>query len=386
MPPRFPCPWRFPGWCWASADWTTSAPCPRARVAKPNFTSHVSGNHFLSPGDFATIYNVKPLYTAGLDGTGETIAVVGQTEIDAADIDAFRSAAGLPPNNLQLVSVDGTTGFSAGDEVEADLDVEWSGGVAKNATILYVYTGSQFHARTSFNALEFAIDNNLAPVISTSYGNCEANLRFVYRDPASGCATGQYPGPDRHGGRGRLRSRRLRNANCPVCYPRAGRGCSRQYSRSDRAWRQRVHRRRYRTRTGRQSHRRARICLLGAARRVATTKSVQPSPTFRKRRWNDTAASIAAWRAFRHRRRSQHSVLAKPAWQNALTPADGHRDVPDVTLSASPAHDGYSDLFAGGSYVSGLGPRCRWFRDSLETVRWEEHRWARPPSPELSRF
>jgi hypothetical protein len=71
--------------------------------------------------------------------------------------------------------VDGTTGFSTGDEVEADLDVEWSGGVAKNATILYVFTGSNSSLNV-FNALEFAIDNNLAPVISISYGNCEANL------------------------------------------------------------------------------------------------------------------------------------------------------------------------------------------------------------------
>ena len=67
------------------------------------------------------------------------------------------------------------TGFSAGDEVEADLDVEWSGAVARNATILYVYTGSN-SSQNVFNALEYAIDNNLAPVISTSYGNCEANL------------------------------------------------------------------------------------------------------------------------------------------------------------------------------------------------------------------
>ena len=148
-------------------------PRPRARVAKPNFTSHVSGNHFLSPADFATIYNVKPLYAAGLDGTGEKIAVVGQTEIDVSDIDAFRSAAGLPPTNLQLVSVDGTTGFSTGDEVEADLDVEWSGGVAKNATVLYVFTGGDSTTSNVFDALEFAIDNNLAPVISISYGNCE---------------------------------------------------------------------------------------------------------------------------------------------------------------------------------------------------------------------
>ena len=121
----------------------TFRPRPRARVARPNFTSHVSGSHFVAPGDFATIYNLKPLYDNGLDGTGEAIAVVGQTQIHTADIDAFRTAAGLSPKNLQLVAVNGT-GFSSGDEVEADLDVEWSGAVAKGADDSLCLHGQQF--------------------------------------------------------------------------------------------------------------------------------------------------------------------------------------------------------------------------------------------------
>ena len=101
--------------------------------------------------------------------------MVGQTQILTSDIDAFRTAAGLPAKNLQLVNIDNSTGFSTGDEVEADLDVEWSGGVAKNATILYVFTGST-SSQNVFDAFEFAIDNKLAPVISSSYGNCESAL------------------------------------------------------------------------------------------------------------------------------------------------------------------------------------------------------------------
>src|ERR1700730_8762228 len=50
-------------------------PKPRAHAVKPNFTSHASVNHLASPGDFATIYNLKPLYDAGLDGSGEKMAV-----------------------------------------------------------------------------------------------------------------------------------------------------------------------------------------------------------------------------------------------------------------------------------------------------------------------
>ena len=65
---------------------------------------------------------------------------------------------------------------------EADLDLEWSEGVAKNATIKYIYagigSGTTCNNRTSnaFDALQYAITNNSAPIISISYGNCEANL------------------------------------------------------------------------------------------------------------------------------------------------------------------------------------------------------------------
>src|SRR5713226_4151179 len=151
-------------------------PQPRARVAKANFTSHQTGIHFIAPGDFATIYNVP----TALDGTGQTIAVVGQTQINTSDIDAFRAAAGLPArtasNFQQILITGGGTGFKDGDEVEANLDLEWSNAVAKRATILYVYAGANSTTKNVFDALQFAIDNNLAPVISTSYGNCEANL------------------------------------------------------------------------------------------------------------------------------------------------------------------------------------------------------------------
>src|SRR4029077_9131063 len=114
-------------------------PKPRARRPSPKFTSSTSGNHFLAPNDFATIYDLGPLYAAGFDGTGETIAVVGDSAITLSDIDAFRSLSGLPANEPQVITVAGTgTPTHNSDEVEADLDLEWSGAVAKGANIIYV--------------------------------------------------------------------------------------------------------------------------------------------------------------------------------------------------------------------------------------------------------
>lgn len=158
-------------------------PRPHVRPA-PAFTSSISGNNFLSPGDIATIYDIGPLYSAGITGSGHKIAVVGQTAINLSDVHAFRSAAGLPVDSAhdpQFVVVPGTG--SAGviangtdDMTESDIDVEWTGGVAKDAAIVFVYTGSntQPSGPNVFDALKYAIDKNLAPVISISYGNCES--------------------------------------------------------------------------------------------------------------------------------------------------------------------------------------------------------------------
>ncbi len=144
----------------------------RAQVAEestvnPDLTS--GSTHHIAPDDFATIYNVAPLYAAGVDGTGQTIAVVGQTDIATADIQAFRTKFNLPAANLQQVLVPGSAdpGTSSGDLPEADLDIEWSGAVARNAAIVYVYSTDVIQS------LFYAIDQNIAPVLSMSYGGCE---------------------------------------------------------------------------------------------------------------------------------------------------------------------------------------------------------------------
>src|SRR5581483_230704 len=100
------------------------APKPRAKV-QSHLTSYVSGNHFLTPADFATIYNLTPLYSAGINGTGQKIAVVGQSTVNATDLNNFRSAAGLPASTVTMTLAGGTAAKCPGDEGESDLDIEW---------------------------------------------------------------------------------------------------------------------------------------------------------------------------------------------------------------------------------------------------------------------
>lgn len=152
---------------------------------KPLLTGTGSNGPFfaLGPTDFATIYNVKGLWNAAtpIDGTGQTIAVVGDTDINLQDVHDFRNLFGLPNNavNIPIIIHNGPDPGNLGgdDEGEADLDVEWAGAVAKNAQILLVVSEDSQTlgaAGIDLSAIHI-IDNNLAPVMSESFNECEGN-------------------------------------------------------------------------------------------------------------------------------------------------------------------------------------------------------------------
>ncbi len=132
------------------------------------------GTHYMAPADFAKIYNVQPLYDAGIDGTGQTIAIVGRSNIDVQNVRDFRTNLGLPANDPEVI-VNGDDPGQTQDMVEAMLDVTWSGAVAPQAHIKFVVSQSNFTDGVDVSA-EYIVDNNIAPVMSTSYGQCEANL------------------------------------------------------------------------------------------------------------------------------------------------------------------------------------------------------------------
>lgn len=152
---------------------------PKIGSASPDYSNGFSGNN-LAPADIATIYGIQALYSAGYTGSGQKIVVVGQTDIDTTDIANFRAGFGLSttlPTSM-LVTGDTDPGIT-GDLGEADLDLEWAGAVAPNASILFVI-GNAMTGGGVFDSAQFAIDNNLAPVISMSYGGCESdNVNFI---------------------------------------------------------------------------------------------------------------------------------------------------------------------------------------------------------------
>jgi pro-kumamolisin-like protein/Big-like domain-containing protein len=132
-----------------------------------------SSNQFFAvgPADFAKIYNIP----SSLDGTGGNIAILGFSSIDLTDTHAFRALFGLPVNDPVVVNNGPDPGFT-GEEGEADLDVQWSGAVAPKATIHYVSSEGTVTSDPLFLGAEYVIDNNSDDVMSLSFGQCEASL------------------------------------------------------------------------------------------------------------------------------------------------------------------------------------------------------------------
>jgi hypothetical protein len=315
-----------------------------AKIAKAKFTSGQTGDHYIAPGDLGVIYDINPLYTAGDTGKGVTIAVVGQTDIVMADITDFRAAAALSVNNPTVVTVPGTTPLSApagaasGDLAETDLDLEYSGGVATGASVVLVTSDD---VSTS---LQYAVQNTIngitIPIISQSYGACEAAysttavtaqeavlaqansqgqtiILAAGDDGAADCDEGtatnpvtsavyglnvDYPGSSVYvtdaGGSEFM-------GDGTAAAPETGAGT-------------------YWTANGSNDV-------------LTSAKSYIPEMV-----WNDTTISLENGGGLASGGGGVSQLFAKPTWQTGVPniPADGHRDVPDISLDASPYHDG----------------------------------------------
>jgi subtilase family serine protease len=164
----------------ANAGLTATANAGDLASPRPSYNAG-NGYQLLVPYDMATIYNYKSLWTAAtpINGTGQTIAIAGTSNIVLSDIATFRSATGLPakvPTVIITNSDPGTTNL-LGDRMENTLDVEWSGGSAPGASIVLVTSSQATPSTDALYASEsYIINNNVAKIMSVSYGECELGM------------------------------------------------------------------------------------------------------------------------------------------------------------------------------------------------------------------
>ncbi len=290
----------------------------------PQFTS--AGRHNIAPDDLATIYDIAPLYQAGVDGTGQKLVVIGNSRLDVEDIRAFRRRFNLPDADPQMVLVPNLPdpGVNPNGMVEADLDVEWAGAVARNATILYVYSTS------TLNALGYAIDQNLAPVISMSFSRgCEAQFPLVIRiyqtlaqqANAQGITWINSAGDAGAAGcdaNGSKTAQNGRGVRFPASIPEVTAVGGTQFDEQSGTYWKPVN-----------------------DGNGASAISYIPEAA-----WNSSATQNGLWAGGG----GPSLYFAKPEWQTAPgVPKDDARDVPDVSIAASFDHDGYYAVSGGAS-------------------------------------
>jgi len=164
-------------------EFSKSIESSQSKPVNPELTISNPAGFGLGPTDFATIYNVLPLWNAtptAVDGTGQSIAVIGVSNINLQDVQDFRTIFGLPTGgaaNTPVVVIDGADPgiLNDGSETEALLDVEWSGAVAKGAQIHFVIAADTDIASGLILAILHVVDNNTDPILSLSFGDCELN-------------------------------------------------------------------------------------------------------------------------------------------------------------------------------------------------------------------
>ena len=152
---------------------------------RPDFTFSLDGStfHALVPADFQTIYNLTPLYRAGTTGTGERVVVVEDTNSFGSDWNSYRTKFGLTSFGGTLTTVhpnsagNCTNPGTNPDDIEADLDVEMVTAFAPGAhvEVASCADGPNFATFGGLIAIENLVSaGNPPPIISMSYGICEA--------------------------------------------------------------------------------------------------------------------------------------------------------------------------------------------------------------------
>jgi subtilase family serine protease len=314
-------------------DFRSAAMHNGRRMPAPNFTN--GSSYYLAPADFATIYDLGPLYQQSINGSGQSVAIVARSNINISDVRQFRTSFGLPANDPQIIVNGSDPGiYSSGEETEADLDVEWSGAVARNAAIKFVVSKSTNSSDGTYLSAQYIVNHNLAPVMSMSFGLCEAALgssgnSFInslwQQAAAQGITVFVSSGDNGAAGCDSASASRASH----------GRGvnglCSSPYS----------------VCVGGTQFNDANGSLYWSPSNASSTQSSALS-YIPEVAWNESGFG-GLWATGG----GASTIYSKPSWQTgAGVPADGKRDVPDVSLTSA-GHDGYLIYQNGGLYVVG---------------------------------
>lgn len=301
---------------------------PQVRLGGPGGTVNV-----MAPHDMYTAYDVAPVLAQGMDGTGQTIAVVARSDFDSGDVVRFQQLFGVPVHEPVRVFPGGSPGIGAAqgvcgtirnrgeqqacikaEETEVLLDVEWAGVMAPGATVLADI--SEFDVDAAL--VDVITRHPEAKIISMSFGGCERfnedGLRLLSSFYAQAAAQGQTVlVASGDGGADGCRDGGAASVNALASDPNV-------------------------------------TAVGGTGLDPGFNASGDATRYVRESAWNDVSGASGG---------GVSTLVAKPSYQAApATPSDGARDQPDVALLASPPSPGYvivvesRETIVGGTSVA----------------------------------
>jgi hypothetical protein len=316
-------PYRFP---------TPAGPSPQLTY---------QGRHALMPADYAIIYNINPLYSAGITGQGARIAVVARSSINSSDLYNFWSFSGLPAFPSLTIINDGPDPgiFDQNEEFEAVLDATWSGAIAYGAQVNFVVSASTNTSDGVDLSELYIIDNNLGDVMTESFGSCEGfstqaeaqaisslaeqaaaeGITYMVSTGDSGAETCVNPNLNSAGG-----AAPSVNVLASSAFTLAIGGTTfNEGTNTSKYW----------NTSNSQSN-------------LSSAKTYIPENV-----WNESCSTCGLWSGGG----GGSTFFSKPNWQFGVSgiPNDGVRDLPDVSLTAA-IHDPYLVCFEGSCFY-GVG-------------------------------
>jgi uncharacterized protein (TIGR03437 family) len=292
---------------------------PRTRAWFHPLETNTDGTHGLVPGDIGIIYDIAPLWARGFDGTGTKIAVAGQDDLDMSDVSFFRSHYGLPENDPQKLLVPGSAAPAVAC-CEAHIDLEWSGAMAPKASVIFVYS------RNASTSAFYAIDQDLAPILSYSFLRCEPKLSSGGASASANQAEAQKGNAE-----GITWLAASGDTGAATCDPKSGNLAENGLAVGSPSSIPEV------TGVGGTEFNEGSSTYWNSSNAADHSSAVSYIP---EKAWNDSSASGSV--TLYAGGGGASIYYAKPAWQTGPgVPNDNQRDVPDISFAASFLHDGY---------------------------------------------
>jgi kumamolisin len=197
-----------------SSVWAAASAAPSAGTFHTFATTQQLADGY-TPDQLEAAYDFTPLTSQGIDGTGQSIALIEFDKFSLSDLQQFDAQNSLPDPTLKQYYVGGKT-FKLQNSGETTLDLEWAHALAPGATIQIYYLNGNQSNKAGWKSLATAVKQaaaNGATSISMSFGACSVSSGYKTTESAlaavekqgvsvfvSSGDTGAYPGPTRQCG------------------------------------------------------------------------------------------------------------------------------------------------------------------------------------------